>query len=379
MIKVVVVLGTRPEAVKMAPVIKALQARSDQFDTTVCDVGQHRDMVHHILNLFAIVPDEQLDIMRPGQTLYHVTAATLQQLEPIFKRIEPDVVLVQGDTSTAMTAALAGFYDRLQVGHVEAGLRTHNKYAPYPEEVNRKLIGSIADYHFAPTDDARQNLLKEQIPDSQIHVTGNTVVDALMHLQEALDGTVSEVMDDEFHAKYGLDLKRRMILITCHRRESFGDALSRICQSIRDLAQMHQDIDFVYPVHPNPNVKDAVERALADVKNVYLLPPLAYDRFLYLMKKSTLLLTDSGGVQEEAYVFRKPLVVLRTVTERQEAVQAGYAWLVGSDPEKIITRVNQTLSALDEGVDFFTSPNPYGDGLASQRIADILMATKTND
>lgn len=378
---VLVVLGTRPEAVKLAPVIQALQARSEHFKTTVCDVGQHRDMVHHILALFGISPDERLDIMQPSQTLFHVTSKALLQLESVLNRLAPDIMLVQGDTSTAMTAALAAFYSKVPVGHVEAGLRTYDKSAPYPEEVNRRLIGVLADYHFAPTEQARRNLLNELIPEKDIYVTGNTVVDALITLKSRLTGSNAESFCTEFLNLYNLDLKnQRIVLITCHRRESFGEGLRRICAAIRDLARIHSDVCFIYPVHPNPNVEIVVKKELSGLSNIYLIPPQAYDRFLFLMAQCKLLLTDSGGIQEEAYVFKKPLVVLRSVTERMEAVQSGYAWLVGNDRKAIIDRTNCILEALKNGVDFFNCPNPYGDGKASGRITDILQtATLTQN
>lgn len=370
---VLVVLGTRPEAVKLAPVIQALQARPEHFKTIVCDVGQHRDMVQHILALFGISPDERLDIMQFSQTLFHVTSRALLQLETVLNRLAPDIVLVQGDTSTAMTAALAAFYSKVPVGHVEAGLRTYDKSAPYPEEVNRRLIGVLADYHFAPTEQARQNLLNELIPEKDIYVTGNTVVDALLALKAQMTSSISEDFYVEFRNLYNLDLEKgRMILITCHRRESFGEGLRRICAAISDLSMLYPNISFVYPVHPNPNVEIVVKKELSNRSNVFLIPPQTYDRFLFLMAHCKLLLTDSGGVQEEAYVFKKPLVVLRSVTERMEAVQAGYAWLVGSDREAIVERTKRILEAIEDGVDFFVCSNPYGDGKASERITNVL-------
>jgi len=353
----------------MAPVCHALKARAGRFETIICDTGQHREMTGHILSHFNIVPDVLLNLMRPNQTLFHVTGAVLQAFEEVLTRHQPDAVLVQGDTTSAMAAALSAFYVKCAVGHVEAGLRTHAKYSPFPEEMNRKLITQLGDFHFTPTAAATANLLAEGVRREAIWETGNTVVDALEYMLpqlrragagEALNAIVP-----------GLD-GREMILITCHRRESFGDDLRKICAAIRQLAGAHPDFEFVYPVHLNPNVQTTVKQELSSLKNVQLIPPQPYDRFLMLMDRSKLMLTDSGGIQEEACSLRKPILILRKHTERMEAVNAGYAWLVGCEPERIVTQAEQVLVDLGRGVDFFTHPNPFGDGKASEHIVDAL-------
>ena len=364
--KVLVVFGTRPEAVKMAPVCLALKARTDRFETLICDTGQHREMTGHILSHFNIVPDVPLNIMRPNQTLFHVTSAVLQAFEDVLHRHQPDVVLVQGDTTSAMAAALSAFYVKCAVGHVEAGLRTHAKYSPFPEEMNRKLISQLGDFHFTPTATATANLLADGVPREKIFETGNTVVDALEYmlpqLRRAAPATAGPARPSG----------RGMILITCHRRESFGDDLRQICQAIRQLAAAHPELDFIYPVHPNPNVQSTVQPELSALPNVQLIEPQPYDAFLQLMDRAKLILTDSGGIQEEAYSMRKPILILRRHTERMEAVNAGYAWLVGCEPARIVERAEQVLTGLGRGEDFFTQSNPFGDGKASERIVEVL-------
>lgn len=369
-IKVLVAFGTRPEAVKLAPVCQALLKRQDQIETVVCDTGQHSEMVQHILSFFKIVPDVRLGIMKPNQTLFHVTGAVLQAFEEVLAHHRPDAVVVQGDTTTAMTVALAGYYANCKVAHVEAGLRTNAKRSPFPEEINRRLIGQLADFHFAPTPAAKANLLAEGVNPTTVWDTGNTVVDALEFFRTAMQAapvgaTAQQVVP---HIKSG-----EMVLITCHRRESFGEPMRDICTAIRQLAEENPGLQFVYPVHLNPNVQHVVRTELAATPNIHLIEPQPYDRFLELMSRARFILTDSGGIQEEAYTFRKPLLVLRNHTERMEAIQAGYAWLVGSNPERIVGRARELLADLAMNKDFFTQANPFGDGQASERIAQILL------
>jgi len=367
--KILVVFGTRPEVVKMAPVCHALKARPERFETVICDTGQHREMTGHILSHFNIVPDVPMNIMRPNQTLFHVTSAVLQAFEKVFNRHQPDVVLVQGDTTSAMAAGLSAFYVKCAVGHVEAGLRTHAKYSPFPEEMNRKLISQLCDFHFTPTAGATANLLAEGVSSNNIWETGNTVVDALGYMLPKLRQAGS---GNAFKSLLPGLTGKEMILITCHRRESFGEDLQKICAAIRQLAGAHRNIDFVYPVHLNPNVQSTVKQELSSQSNIHLIPPQPYDTFLMLMDQARLILTDSGGIQEEAYTMRKPILILRRHTERLEAVNAGYAWLVGCEPERIVKQAEQVMADLDRGADFFTLPNPFGDGKASERIADAL-------
>jgi len=371
--RVLVVLGTRPEAVKMVPVIRALKEDVDNFETVVCDTGQHRDMVDHILELFSIKPDIRLEIMAPNQTLSHITVEALKSIERVFIQNKPDIVLIQGDTTTAFAAGLAAFYHKIPLGHVEAGLRTGDKFSPFPEEMNRKIISALADYHFAPTEVAKNALLREGVKDERIWVTGNTVIDAVEHIKDLILGPGYKMPLREYLMKeYEWIDGHPMIVITCHRRESFGEELSEICKAIRELAAKHPEILFVYPVHLNPNVRVPVHNLLSNIKNIALLEPQPYDIFLWLMSRSKLLLTDSGGVQEEAYVFRKPVLIMRKVTERTEALDAGYAWLVGTRWQDIVAKVGETLSALEKGTSFFRSFNPFGDGKAASRIVQVL-------
>lgn len=353
----------------MAPVCLELNRRADQFETIICDTGQHREMSRQILSLFDVVPNEELSIMRPNQTLFHVTSAVLHAFETLLEKHRPDVLLVQGDTTSAMAAALAGYYLKCKVGHVEAGLRTHAKYSPFPEEVNRRIITQVADYNFAPTEPARANLLAEGVPAANIWLTGNTVVDALQHVLPALRShKTDEILDGLVP---GLS-RKKCVLITCHRRESFGHDLQQICSAIRSLAERMPDHELVYPVHLNPNVQKTVQAELASRPNIHLIPPQAYLPFLTLMNHSVMILTDSGGIQEEAGTLRKPILILRRHTERMEAVNAGYAWLVGAEPAAILERAEWVMKRLAEGANFFEQPNPFGDGRASQHIVDIL-------
>ena len=363
--KVLVVFGTRPEAIKMAPVVKELCRRPDEFETKVCVTGQHREMLDQMLEVFDIQPDYDLDIMRPNQDLYDVSARILLGMRDVLRTEQPDLVLVHGDTSTSTFAALAAFYQQIPVGHVEAGLRTGNIYSPWPEEMNRQLNGRLCTLHFAPTETARQNLLRENVDDAHIVVTGNTVIDAL-HWVVASGKTVAP--------QFGRDESRRMVLITGHRRENFGDGMKHICQAINALAEQFKDVDFVYPIHLNPNIRRAVHDIIDGSRsNVYLLEPLSYLEFVAMMQQSTLILTDSGGIQEEAPAFGKPVLVMRDTTERPEAIEAGTARLVGTDRSTIEQNVVLLLSDPEEYNAMAHATNPFGDGHASERIADFIL------
>ena len=363
--KVLVVFGTRPEAIKMAPVVKELQRRSKQFGVTVCVTGQHREMLDQMLEVFDIQPDYDLDIMQPGQDLYDVSARILLGMREVLAKEKPDLVLVHGDTSTSTFAALAAFYQHIPVGHVEAGLRTGNIYSPWPEEMNRQLNGRLCTWHFAPTETARQNLLKEHVDDKHIVVTGNTVIDAL-HWVVASGKAVAP--------QFGRDESRRMVLITGHRRENFGDGMKHICQAINALAEQFKDVDFVYPIHLNPNIRRPVQEIIDGSRsNVYLLEPLSYLKFVAMMQQSTLILTDSGGIQEEAPAFGRPVLVMRDTTERPEAIKAGTARLVGTDKDTIVEAVIDLLTDPEEYNIMAHAVNPFGDGHAAERIADTIL------
>ncbi len=362
--KVLIVFGTRPEAIKMAPVVKELQRRSEQFEVIVCVTGQHREMLDQMLSVFDITPDYDLDIMQPGQDLYDVSARILLGMRDVLTKEKPDLVLVHGDTSTSTFAALAAFYQQIPVGHVEAGLRTGNIYSPWPEEMNRQLNGRLCTWHFAPTETARQNLLKEHVDDKHIVVTGNTVIDAL-HWVVASGKAVAP--------QFNRDEKRRMVLITGHRRENFGDGMKHICQSINALAEQFKDVDFVYPIHLNPNIRRPVQEIIDSSRsNVYLLEPLSYLEFVDMMQQCTLILTDSGGIQEEAPAFGKPVLVMRDTTERPEAIEAGTARLVGTDKETIINAVAELLTDAASYHAMAHAANPFGDGHAAERIAEFI-------
>lgn len=367
--KVMLVFGTRPEAIKMAPLVKALQADAAHFRTVVCVTGQHREMLDQVLRLFGITPDHDLHVMQPGQDLYDVTARILLRMRTVLQAERPDVVLVHGDTTTSMAAALAAFYQQIPVAHVEAGLRTHQLLSPWPEELNRQLTSRIASCHFAPTPLSRDNLLREGIPAERIFVTGNTVIDAL-HLVIRSRGISTES-----------SASRRLVLITGHRRENFGSGLQHICQAIKALAEKYPDVDFLYPVHPNPRVRQAIAQCLGvaiDAPAHDLLPnlrftePLDYEGFVRLLARSTLVLTDSGGIQEEAPGLGKPVLVMRTSTERPEAVEAGTVKLVGTDPACIVREVSLLLDDEAAYRRMSRAVNPYGDGHACQRIVQIL-------
>jgi UDP-N-acetylglucosamine 2-epimerase (non-hydrolysing) len=370
--KILTVFGTRPEAIKMAPLVHAL-ASDDRFDAKVCVTAQHREMLDQVLELFDIVPDFDLNIMRPSQALNDVTTAILVGLKPILEEFQPDVVLVHGDTATTFAASLAAYYQQIKVGHVEAGLRTGNIYSPWPEEANRKLTSVITNYHFAPTASSKNNLLKEGVPKNDIIVTGNTVIDALFwvrkKLQEDQSLSVGLAADFEF-----LDPDKKLILVTGHRRESFGGGFERICEALRQIATMCPEVQILYPVHLNPNVQEPVTRLLNNLDNVFLIDPQQYLPFFYLMDRSAIILTDSGGIQEEAPSLGKPVLVMRDTTERPEAVEAGTVRLVGTDKNVIVEQINTLLSNKAEYKKMSCAHNPYGDGDGSavRRIIDFL-------
>lgn len=369
--KTLCVFGTRPEAIKMAPLVKAL-AKDDRFDSRVCVTGQHREMLDQVLQLFAIEPEHDLSIMKPGQDLTDVTCAILQGLKEVLSVEKPDIVLVHGDTATTLAASLAAYYQQIPVGHVEAGLRTGNLYSPWPEEANRKLTGALANIHFAPTNTSRDNLLREAVADQSVHVTGNTVIDALLDVVAKLDGeqALNESLAEQFPF---IREDARMVLITGHRRESFGGGFERICEAIALLADRYPDVDLVYPVHLNPNVREPVHRLLSSRSNVHLIEPRDYLPFVYLMNRATIILTDSGGIQEEAPSLGKPVLVMRDTTERPEAVDAGTVKLVGTDVELIVRETTRLLDdeAAYKAMSF--AHNPYGDGQACKRILEALL------
>lgn len=373
-IKTLCVFGTRPEAIKMAPLALSLAA-DDRFDAKVCVTGQHREMLDQVLELFELVPDHDLNIMKPGQDLTDVTTAILQGMKRVLAEEKPDIVLVHGDTSTTLSATLAAYYQQVPVGHVEAGLRTGNLYSPWPEEANRKLTGALAELHFAPTERSRQNLLEEGVAPSKVFVTGNTVIDALLDVVKKLENSAS--FQERFTEQFGfLDAGRKLILVTGHRRESFGGGFERICQALHDVAARHPETQIVYPVHLNPNVREPVNRLLSDIDNVHLIEPLDYLPFVYLMNRAHLILTDSGGVQEEAPSLGKPVLVMRDTTERPEAVDAGTVKLVGTDVERIVTEMHTLLTDKIAYEEMSYAHNPYGDGKACRRILDALAGLK---
>jgi UDP-N-acetylglucosamine 2-epimerase (non-hydrolysing) len=371
--KVLAVFGTRPEAIKMAPVVERLKARPGSFDVRVCVTAQHREMLDSVLALFSIRPDHDLDLMTPGQDLYDVTAGVLKGMRGVFRELRPDIVLVHGDTTTTMAASLAAYYARVPVGHVEAGLRTGDKFAPFPEEINRRVTGVVADLHFAPTEAARANLLREGVPDASIAVTGNTVVDALLEVAGRIGADAA--LRDSLAADFPfLDSARRLVLVTGHRRENFGEGFENICLALSELAARHPDAQVLYPVHLNPNVQEPVNRILGGggKGNIHLVPPVDYLPFVYLMTRAHLIVTDSGGVQEEAPSLGKPVLVMREVTERPEAVAAGTVRLVGTDREAIVREASRLLDDPEAYRAMSQAHNPYGDGRAATRIADRL-------
>lgn len=368
--KILVVFGTRPEAIKMAPLVKSLES-SENFLSKVCVTAQHREMLDQVLDLFEINPDYDLDLMKPGQDLTGVTCGILSGLQDILIDFKPEYVLVHGDTATTLSASLAAYYQQIKIGHVEAGLRTGNIYSPWPEEGNRKLTGAIADLHFAPTKTSKENLLKEGVDPSKVHETGNTVIDALLQVINKLE--TDEELAKNLERKFvDFSLEQKIVLITGHRRESFGDGFERICTAISEAANLFPEVQFVYPVHLNPNVREPVNRLLKDLENVHLIEPLDYLPFVYLMNKSYLILTDSGGIQEEAPSLGKPVLVMRDTTERPEAITAGTVKLVGTEVSTILSELSRLLKDDVEYLKMSVAHNPYGDGKACQRILQVL-------
>ena len=372
--KILLVFGTRPEAIKMAPLVKALQKDTEPFETRVCVTAQHRQMLDQVLEVFGITPEYDLNIMAPNQDLYDITAKVLLGLREVLKDFRPDTVLVHGDTTTSMAASLAAFYMQIPVGHVEAGLRTYNMLSPWPEEMNRQVTDRICTYYFAPTEQSRANLLQENIDAKKIFITGNTVIDALLMAVDIISTAagVKEKMAKELQEKGYTVGDREYILVTGHRRENFGDGFLHICKAIKELAALHPEMDIVYPVHLNPNVQKPVYELLSGLSNVYLISPLDYLPFIYAMQHSTLLLTDSGGVQEEAPSLGKPVLVMRDTTERPEAVEAGTVKLVGTDAEAIVSNVTALLQDKEMYKRMSETHNPYGDGQACERIIAAL-------
>lgn len=372
--KILLVFGTRPEAIKMAPLVKALQKDTEHFETRVCVTAQHRQMLDQVLEVFGITPEYDLNIMAPNQDLYDITAKVLLGLREVLKDFRPDTVLVHGDTTTSMAASLAAFYMQIPVGHVEAGLRTYNMLSPWPEEMNRQVTDRICTYYFAPTEQSKVNLLQENIDAKKIFITGNTVIDALLMAVDIISTTagVKEKMAKELQEKGYTVGDREYILVTGHRRENFGDGFLHICKAIKELAAFHPEMDIVYPVHLNPNVQKPVYELLSGLSNVYLISPLDYLPFIYAMQHSTLLLTDSGGVQEEAPSLGKPVLVMRDTTERPEAVEAGTVKLVGTNAEAIVSNVTALLLDKEMYKRMSETHNPYGDGQACERIIAAL-------
>ena len=403
--KVMLVFGTRPEAIKMAPLVKAFEQYTEDFETIVCVTGQHRQMLDQVLGLFEIVPDYDLNIMKQGQDLYDVTSRVLLGMRDVLREVQPDVVLVHGDTTTSTAAELAAFYQQIPVGHVEAGLRTHNIYSPWPEEMNRQITGRIATYNFSPTPLSRQNLLEEKVSEASITVTGNTVIDALYWVVDKIKGDEqlsAELKGVLVAAGYNVERlsvngqrstvngrqARRLVLITGHRRENFGDGFIHMCTAIRDLVQKYPDVDFVYPMHLNPNVRKPIQEVFTgldslstgegwgEAGNMFFIEPLEYLSFVYLMEKSTLVLTDSGGIQEEAPGLGKPVLVMRDTTERPEALEAGTVKLVGTNYDRIVNEVSQLLDDAAYYDAMSRAVNPYGDGKACERIVNFIKAIK---
>lgn len=367
--RVMIVFGTRPEAIKMAPLIHAVSQHS-ALESIVVVTAQHRTMLDQVLGIFDIVPDHDLNVMQPGQSLPDLTARIIRDMSGTLKQHRPDVVLVHGDTTTTLATALAAFYERIPVGHVEAGLRTGNIHAPWPEEMNRRLTAPLCAYHFAPTESSKRNLIAEGVSSSAIHITGNTVIDALLYVDKMIAS--SKELQERFEKLFSfLDPTRRVILVTGHRRENFGEGLDRICMSLSKIAE-RTDVQIVYPVHLNPNVREPVLRQLSDLSNVHLIEPLEYLPFVYLMRRAYLILTDSGGIQEEAPALGKPVLVMRELTERPEAISAGTARLVGTDPVVILREVVRLLDDPSAYAAMSRAHNPYGDGHASSRIATVL-------
>jgi len=370
---VLVVFGTRPEAIKLCPLVLELKQHPSDFKTTVCVTAQHREMLDQVLEIFDVRPDYDLDLMRQNQSLAYITSTCLNRIGETIERALPDVLLVQGDTTTSFAASLAAYYNKVPVGHVEAGLRTYDKYSPFPEETNRRLTSAIADIHFAPTGTNRDNLLREGIQQDRIFVTGNTVIDALFWVRQQIRSDQKPYAD-----LAGVEPNKKMVLITGHRRENFGTRFAEICRAFKRLAEQHQDVTIVYPVHLNPNVRRPVHEILAGVENIRLIEPVDYKLFVYLMDRSYFIISDSGGIQEEAPSLGKPVLVTRDTTERPEAVAAGAVKLVGADPQKIVVEAELLLSDDAAYARMANVENPYGDGQACQRIAEALLRLRNN-
>lgn len=373
--KILLVFGTRPEGIKMAPLVKEFLKYPDRFDTKVCVTGQHRQMLDQVLNVFDIKPDYDLDIMAPNQDLYDITSKVLLGMRDVLKSFQPDVVFVHGDTTTSMAAAIATFYQQIKIAHVEAGLRTYNLYSPWPEEMNRQLTDRLCDYCFAPTETSKNNLLQEKIDPEKTYVTGNTVIDALLMAADIIktkDGLQQEIISEIKGKGYEIKENKKYILVTGHRRENFGEGFLNICKALKEIALQYPYIDIVYPVHLNPNVQKPVFELLKDIENIYLISPQDYLPFVYLMQHSHLILTDSGGVQEEAPSLGKPVLVMRNTTERPEAVEAGTVKLVGTNASDIIKNVNILLTNPSLYSQMSQAHNPYGDGKACERIITII-------
>lgn len=367
--KNLIVFGTRPEAIKMAPLVKEFLKNKNDFDTRVCVTAQHREMLDQVLDFFELTPDYDLDLMKPNQNLYTLTSDIILGLKPILEDFKPDFVYVHGDTSTTMATSIAAFYGGAKVCHVEAGLRTHNKYSPFPEEMNRQVTGRIADIHFAPTITSKENLLLENIPETSILITGNTVIDALLQSSDK----VNSIENDEIESlKSTIDFNKKIILVTGHRRENHGDGFINICAALKEIAISNPEVQIIYPVHLNPNVKGPVYEILGDISNIKLINPLAYPAFVWLMNQSYIIITDSGGVQEEAPSLGKPVLVMRDTTERPEAVEAGTVILVGTNKEKIINECLDLLNNKERYEQMSALHNPYGDGKACERIVKYI-------
>ena len=369
LIKNLIVFGTRPEAIKMAPLLKEFKKRPEKFDTRVCVTAQHREMLDQVLGFFEIIPDYDLNLMKPGQNLYGLTADIITKLQPILEDFEPDYVYVHGDTTTTMSAALAAFYSGAKICHVEAGLRTYNMRSPFPEEMNRQVTSRITDYHFAPTQKAALNLIAENIDNSKIIVTGNTVIDALLESTEIVQTINSDEID---RLKQLVNREQKLILVTGHRRENHGQGFINICEALKEIAISHSDVQIIYPVHLNPKVKEPVYKILSNISNIHLIDPLAYPSFVWLMNQSYFIITDSGGVQEEAPSLCKPVLVMRDTTERPEAVEAGTVILVGTDKELIIKETHSLLTDKVRYKKMSELHNPYGDGKACAKICDFI-------
>jgi len=367
--KNLIIFGTRPEAIKMAPLVKEFFKYKNDFETRVCVTAQHREMLDQVLNFFEIIPDYDLDLMKPNQNLYSLTADIITGLKPILEDFQPDYVYVHGDTTTTMASSIAAYYAGAKVCHVEAGLRTGNKLSPFPEEINRQVTGRITDYHFAPTLQSKQNLLAENIKDEHILITGNTVIDALLDSSKRVFTLDSKEIDD---LKKIIDPSKKIILVTGHRRENHGLGFMNICEALKEIALKNKDVQIIYPVHLNPNVQKPVHQVLSETKNIYLISPLSYPAFVWLMNTSYIIITDSGGIQEEAPSLGKPVLVMRDVTERPEAFEAGTVILVGADKRKIVKETNSLLSDDNHYQEMSALNNPYGDGLACQRIVTFM-------